>query len=278
MSKPSILNSPHTAPLIIIVVSGKGGVGKTLLSLAIADLYDLAGLPLDIVQLDDQQRLSRSLGRNVTSIDIAILKKARKDPSALTRAFEPMFRLVEAMRFSGRSLLVDVGATQQHALYDYALLTELSTDLVEFGITGRVMVPAVIDPESLRQAGQQLRRTADVFPALERVVVLNERDGLFDSLPLESQASEIYTREIVAQFGQVAAIKMPRIEADSWGYFERQSARIIDVIGWDIPTTVAMSGLSRPAAKLARGDVAAFFSSMEVELSRVLPIGEARHG
>ena len=35
---------------IIIVASGKGGIGKSLLSLAIADLYDLSDQPLRLFQ------------------------------------------------------------------------------------------------------------------------------------------------------------------------------------------------------------------------------------
>jgi hypothetical protein len=278
MSIQSAATLPNLLPLLMIVVSGKGGVGKTLLSLVIADLFTLAGLPLDVVQFDDQQRLAKALGCYVLSLDLAVLKRARKDPSALTKVFAPLFALIEAMRRTGRSVLVDVGATQQHALFDYAVLTELAADLDEFGIAGRVLVPTVIDPESLRQASHQLRRAADVFPALDRVVVLNERDGQFDALPRESAAGELYASEIAPLFGQIAAIRMPRIEANSWGFFERQNARLIDVIGWDVPTTMAMSGLPRPEAKLARGDVAAFFATIETELARVLPVGEARHG
>jgi hypothetical protein len=278
MLSPFAIILSNTLPLLIVVMTGKGGVGKTLLSLAIADLFALAGLPLDIVQLDDQRRLAMALGCEVVSLDLAVLKRARKDPSALTRVFAPLYGLIEAMGRTGRSILLDVGATQQHALFDYAVLTELAGDLAEFGIAGRVLVPTVTDPESLRQAAQQLRRTADVFPSLDRVVVLNERDGDFSALPRESQAGELYAREIAPLFGQIAAIRMPRIEANSWGYFERQNARLIDVIGWDVPTTMAVSGLPRPEAKLARGDVAAFFATIETELARVLPIGEARHG
>lgn len=58
-----------------IVSSGKGGVGKILLAQLIADLSELNNIPLDVAQIDDQNRLAKSLGREVVSIDIALLKK-----------------------------------------------------------------------------------------------------------------------------------------------------------------------------------------------------------
>ncbi len=53
---------------ILVIASGKGGIGKSLLSLAMADLFDLNDQPLQLYQLDDQQRLEKSVGQNVTSL------------------------------------------------------------------------------------------------------------------------------------------------------------------------------------------------------------------
>ncbi len=56
---------------------------------------------------------------------------------------------------------------------------------------------------------------------------------------------------------------MPRIEAGSWAHFERQHCRFLDVVGFDVATTMAVSGLTRPEAKLARGDVAAWIAARQ---------------
>ncbi len=143
-------------PVFIFVLSGKGGVGKTLFSLATADLFDLNRAPIDVVQIDDQDRLAKALARDVTTIEIGLLKKARKDPGVLTAAFHPLYAKIEAMPISDRSLLVDVGATQQHLLADYAGLTGLDEDLREFGIRTCAFIPVVADPESIQQAVRQL--------------------------------------------------------------------------------------------------------------------------
>ncbi|MGQ3048282.1 MAG: nucleotide-binding protein [Niveispirillum sp.] len=266
-------------PLCMMVLSGKGGVGKTLLSLLLADLFDLNGIPLDIVQVDDQRRLELSLGRDVTSIDIALLRKARKNPNILTTAFAPLYRQIEAMPISGRSLLIDIGATQQHLLLDYAELTELNEDFIEFSISLQVFIPVVTDPESIDQAIRQIKLVERVLPSAKLCVVLNERDGRFSELARGSVAGNIFHRQLQPLQTSIPFITMPRIDAGSWAHFERQHCRLIDVVGYDIPTAMAASGLSRPEAKLARGDVAAWFQVMENAMASLLLLaGDSHHG
>jgi hypothetical protein len=64
------------------------------------------------------------------------------------------------------------------------------------------------------------------------------------------------------------------IEAGSWRPFEQNHFRLIGVGTMEIPEIMDLTGLSRPEAKLARGDVLAFFAQMEEELSKLLPFGE----
>lgn len=263
-------------PLLLLVLSGKGGVGKSLLSLLLGDLYDLNDVALDIVQIDDQNRLAKSLGRDVLTIDIALLKKARKDPGALMRAFGAFYDLAAAMPTSGRSLLVDVGATQQHLLLDYAALTELNDDLVEFGIQARAFIPLVADPESIEQGLRQIESIKRVLPSAALCIVLNERDGKFDAIAANSVAGELYQHHLKPLLTSIPHITMPRIEAGSWGYFERQHCRLLDVVGYDVATAMAVSGLSRPEARIARGDVAAWVQEVEYALRPLFPfMGEA---
>lgn len=59
----------------------QSGVGKSLTSLALADIFQLNELPLNVLQIDSQARLSRALGREVTTIRVDA-KLARRDPAA----------------------------------------------------------------------------------------------------------------------------------------------------------------------------------------------------
>lgn len=261
-------------PILLLVLSGKGGVGKTLLSLLVADLLDLNSIPLDVVQIDDQHRLASSLGRDVVTVDIALLKKARKDPNTLIGAFAPLYNLIAAIPVSGRSLLVDIGATQQHLLLDYAALTELDEDLREYRMSGLAFVPVVADPESIDQAARQIQALGRVLPSLKVCLIFNERDGRFADLSPGSVAAELYRRQLEPLLTTTPHFTMPRIEGGSWAFFERQHCRLIDVVSYDVPTAMAVSGLTRPEAKLARGDVAAWMQIMEQAVAAVLPLAE----
>lgn len=258
-------------PCLFLALSGKGGIGKSLFCLLTADLLDLNDQDFDVVQIDDQNRLAKSLARDVVTIDIALLKKARKDPSALMKAFDPFYDLIAAMGTDGRSLLVDVGATQQHLLLDYAALIELNDDLVEFGIQARAFIPIVADPESIEQGLRQIETLKRVLPSVAPCIVLNERDGKLETIAANSVAGELYQHHLKPLLAITPYIIMPKIEAGSWGYFERQHCRLIDVVGFDVATAMAVSGLSRPEAKLARGDVAAWVQAMEDELRPLFP-------
>ena len=259
---------------LIFVASGKGGIGKSLLALAITDLFHLNNLSLHLYQLDDQLRLEKSVGKSVVSLDINTLKKARRDPTVITKVFDPLYAGIEALQASGDTILLDVGATQVGNLIDYAGLIDLEEDLQLFGIQGLAFIPAVAEPESIRQAARAIRQFQETLPSLRPVFVENLRDGHLDELSTASQAGQIFASELEPLLHGIHQINMPLIEAGSWRTFEQNHCRLIDVGTMSIKEIMAMTGLTRPEAKLARGDVLAFFATMEEELEKVLPLGE----
>lgn len=258
---------------IIVVASGKGGIGKSLLSLVIADLFYLIGKLLHLYQLDDQLRLEKTIGQCVISLAVQTLKLARSNATIITKVFDPLYKGIEALQDTNDTLLLDVGATQIGNLIDYAGLIDLQEDLELFGLSGVVFIPAVAEPESLRQACRAIDQFQSTLPALKPIFVENLRDGRLDELSTASQAGELYHNDLLPLISNMPHITMPLIEAGSWRAFEQNHCRLIDVGSMDIPAIMAMTGLSRPEAKLARGDVLAFFAQMEEQLSLVLPLG-----
>src|SRR5581483_9575927 len=105
---------------------------------------------------DDQQRLSASLGREVLSVDLAILRNSRRNPSALRNAFAGVYARIANLQPHRTSVLIDVGATQQHSLLDYCALVVLNEDLVELKVPTIALMPPVADSESISQAARQL--------------------------------------------------------------------------------------------------------------------------
>jgi hypothetical protein len=143
-----------------------------------------------------------------------------------------------------------------------------------FGLTGYVFIPAVAEPESLRQACRAIQQFRSTLPSLTPVFVENLRDGCLEDLSTASQAGQIYAEVLIPLLDGLTRISMPLIEAGSWRPFEQNHCRLIGVGTMEIPEIMDLTGLSRPEAKLARGDVLAFFAQMEEELSQLLPFGE----
>ena len=259
---------------ILIVASGKGGIGKSLLSLAITDLFALNEQPIDLYQLDDQERLAKAVGQHVVTLDINTLKLARRDPTAITKVFDPLYQGIEKLKETGGTLLLDVGATQLGNLIDYAGLIDLEEDLQLLGLTGLVFVPTVAEPESLRQSVKAIQQFRDVLPSITPIFVENLRDGQLNDLSSVSEAGRIYGNDLHPLIQDLASVTMPLIEAGSWRMFEQNHCRLIDVGLMEIDTIREITGLSRPEAKLARGDVLAFFAEMEEQLMGFFPFGE----
>lgn len=270
--------SDLTPPLWTIVLSGKGGVGKTLFSLAYLDLCELNGIPVDIMQIDDQSRLERAVKRKVVSLDMRTAKRARHDPTVMTKTFEPLYNALEAMTACGVSLHLDVGATQQLPLFDYAALIGLDEDLKEFGVNGVAFVVVTADSQSIEQAARSLDALALLLPSLKAMLVINERDGTFDQLRIGSDALRLYSDLLEPKMAAVPTVRMPLITAGSWQHFEKKSLRLLDVVAMNTQEVINATGLSRPEAKLARGDVQAAFDILEEGLAVHLPFfrsGEA---
>lgn len=259
-------------PRVILTAKSKGGVGASTLALCIADQYDLAEVPLHIFQVDNQARLEKSLGRNVTSINIA-LADVRRDPALLVRAFDPLGLKIEEIRSSDEAVLVDFGPTETTRFLEWARLAEFDDDLTSFGLPSVVLVPAVAEPEAIRAAANTLREFEQSLPSVRRIFVHNERDGAFERLHPASEASRVFREELQPLLTSADQLQMPAIEAGSWRWFEATCLRFTDAVGLTTEEVMALTGLSRSESKIIRGDVAAWLQTMQQELTRaaVLP-------
>lgn len=70
---------------------------------------------------------------------------------------------------------------------------------------------------------------------------------------------------------QSTTLRMPAIEAGSWRPFEASRCRFVQVAQMPVEKVMALTGLPRPEAKIARGDVAGWTATVFEELDRVLP-------
>jgi len=253
-----------------VVLSGIGGSGKSTFTLTVADLAEVAGLNLDMLQFDHQSKLSETLGRDIITLDSAIARKSRSNPDAIVELFEPFTDRLASLRDTKRGLLMEVGGGLTPIFHDHNRLVDLNEDLVDLGVHLTVFLVVLATPEAIGQATNELDRLKEILPDARVVVVENRwRGAVAEMLPYLDDPVRKRTKRML---GDYPVLVMPRVEGTSLRHAERVHARLIDIIDWDLATVMEKTGLKRGAARLMRGDVAAYLAAMESGLTNVLPM------
>jgi hypothetical protein len=254
---------------LTFVGTEKGGVGKSLIAAINVDLMEVYGHQARIVQVDDQNRLPKLYPGRVTSVMPASMDDVRRDPAAIVETFDPVYAAFEKTAADSVPTVLDFGGPQQAAGEEYFALIDLDEDLVSAGLTCTWLIPTTAEPEAMRSTVKTAGNIGRILPSVNRVIVLNHRDGPFRFYP-GSPADVIWRDELEPLCAQLGAVKLPAISAGSWAPFEMAGKRFIDVIGADIPQIREWTGRSHPAAKVIRGDVASFVAAADAALSPIL--------
>lgn len=247
------------------VLNSKGGVGKTTLSVAVADLMTLAGREPKLLEIDSRKRLSSFFGSNkVLSFEGAPpISEIRKNPNLVLGHYDPIVEAIEA----GDSLL-DLGANEDPAFLEYCRLSRLDEDLVEEGIRVIALIPTVAENESVRGALEALRSLHEAMPSAERVLVLNGRDG-------EGFDRYFSPKDVLEMEGsRIRIVEMQRIVSEGWEDFQRERMRFLDIVIMEPEEIQRRFGFARPKAKRSRGDIAAWFEAMRRGMTGILPTAE----
>ena len=256
-------------PRVIFVGSDKGGVGKSFTAALVVDLLEIAGYKPRIVQIDEQERLTNLFPGRVTTVSPAKLDELRRDPSAIVSAFDPLDSAIERTLSDRIPTIVDIGGPQQLLIEEYCGLVDLDADLAEANACTTWLIPTVAEPDSMRGAVRTAHEIARVLPSAKRKLVLNGRDGKFQFYP-KSPADLVWREQLEPLCRLIQALKLPQIAAYSWQPCESAGKRLIDVVASDIAHIQSFTGKSRPAAKVLRGDVAAFLAVAQQVFGDVL--------
>lgn len=262
--------SPQTQ--LVIVASGKGGVGKSTLATLVADLWTLAGQPFQPFQVDDQRRLGAMLGARVGTI-VPDFEAAMRAPRALTGPFAPLYNACAECARSGAGVLLDVGANRVELTALWARKAELQEDLEAWGMGALVLVPAPVESEALRQAGRTMLAFADALPKATIAFVENRRDGSLAEQRPRSEAAQVWREEVAPLLAgpRRHRLVMPLIEADAWGAYENHALRFIKAMSLAPAEAAALLGEEISEAKIMRSAVTAFVRAMRAELACVIP-------
>lgn len=249
--------------LSVWVMNSKGGVGKTTLSVVVADLMQLSERPLRMLEIDSRKRLSSFMEEgSVLSFEGAPpIEAIRRNPNLVLKHYDPIMTEMEKA-----DCLLDMGANEDPSFLEYCKLSRIDEDLVELGIRTVAMVPTVAESESVRGAIVALQALGEVVPSSVRILVLNGRDqGDFEKYFDKKTTASLAAEGILTVF-------MPRIISEGWEDFQRMKLRFIDVVAMDAGEIQERFSYSRQFAKRARGDIASWFEQMRQAFAGVLPI------
>lgn len=189
-----------------LVGSNKGGVGKSMVSMFKALVFEKAGYPLQVIEIDHQQRLSSLIGKdgvhksipaNVNIEDIA------RDKHAAEKFYNAVYR--EWMRADS---LTDLGANVTTPLLSWIERSKIMLLAAEDEIVFRFVAVAIPDDEALRSAVQAIKDARQKLGAgSEYFVVLNDTNGSYGFAPYEG--NDAY-RELMAmeEAGDIGLIRM----------------------------------------------------------------------
>ncbi len=271
-SSPPTFITAIARPQLVVVASGKGGVGKSTLATLVADLWTLAGQAYRPFQVDDQRRLGAMLGARVATI-VPDYEAAMRAPRALTGPFSPLYDACAETSQTAACVLLDVGANRVELTALWARKAELQEDLTAWGMSAVVLVPAPVESEALRQAAVTIRAFAAALPEANIVFVENQRDGRLSELKPRSEAAVVWRSELAPLLGGEGRHHsvMPLIEADAWSAYENHALRFIKAMSLAPVEAAALLGEEVSEAKIMRSAVTAFVRTMRAELAPLLP-------
>jgi len=257
---------------VYIVANEKGGVGKTLCSLALIDRLTLEGAAPVIIQIDRQRRLADAIGTGVLTIE-SDPKASRVDPEMEFRRFSPVLELIEATA-GNAPLVIDCGAGEVGRFATWAAMVDLEEDLQEWGIACHILIPFLSEAEAIRQAAWSAEKLKAALTTSKVHLIENRRDGpLAIAHPLS--ATSVAVKEHLEKWQQTCqTLALPAIPGGSWRLFEAANCRFIDVVDMSTSQTIAATGLPRAEAKIARGDISQWLVRAFEEFDRILEIVE----
>lgn len=122
------------------------------------------------------------------------------------------------------------------------------------------VTPARLD-DLRRDPGAIVAAFDPLYAAIERAIA--NRATLIVDIGGPEPADHIWQRRLEPVCKTNGKIRVPAIAPGSWLPFEVAGKRFLDVVAADIPVIQAWTRRSRPAAKVLRGDVAAFLAETD---------------
>jgi hypothetical protein len=194
-----------------LVGSDKGGVGKSMVSLVMALVFDKAGIPLTVVEIDNQRKLSTVLGAGRVNLSLAAGPELRETVRN-RHAAESFYNDVYAAWSKGASV-TDLGANVTTSLLAWYRQCDIAELAAEDNVSFRFVACASPDDQALRSALAAVKDASETLgPNAECYVVLNDLFGLKGFQPYEVNESYVELKRLAAS-NKVRLIEVPFCES-----------------------------------------------------------------
>jgi len=274
MTRPT--NRPSNAdlapPVGIIIDADDGGVGKTHAAIQIITAFRLAGLPLDLFQLDSKRTLAEKSGETVVSLLVPDRHDVNADGATAADVVAPWYRTVTAMDETQRSCLLEVGGALSPVFHEAVTDYDLDEDigLLDLKIVTLIVTKAGGDAAS--QLMRVVRRTERNLPGARIIIAQNEMLG--SPIAAAAELEKSLRAQVLGAFEKYPTIRIPRLNPRTMLIFERLPVLPSTVVGWhaeNYAEALRQTGKPRDEAKRFVRDLAAWTGTIQEELVRVLP-------
>ncbi|MEF2551667.1 hypothetical protein VQ042_09875 [Aurantimonas sp. A2-1-M11] len=251
--------------LFIIVLSPKGGVGKSLISSLLADFLVGRGRVPRVVSIDARhptRRFLESLAVPVSFADLPSGAELAADPHAVMRAFAPVQAALSAA--TGKAdIIIDIGSPGAKPALEYIFRSNLAKRLHESGYQPVVLVPSTAQSESLALAGDTLHFVRDTFGTdLCAVAVENQRDGAL------KRADDDAMKRFLAASN--ARLQMPVLPSH-WKALDAADILPRELLSMSVDDIGRLLGENEDMVYVIRAELGEWMRQMERGFSTVLP-------
>jgi hypothetical protein len=158
-----------------LIASDKGGVGKSMISLLQTMIYDNAGYPLRLVEIDNQRKLSSILGERV---DLSLDAYANIADVSRNRHLAESFYNPVYLEMAKADSLIDFGANVTTPFLEWFKNCEMDVFAAQDGIGFRFVACAIPDDQAIASALSAIEvARRSLGPDAQYFVVLNDIFG-----------------------------------------------------------------------------------------------------
>lgn len=251
----------------IFVLSEKGGVRKTATAMRIAAVAMEGGIPVHLVQVDDQSRIEALYPGRVTTIKLPSAETVRRDDLAEATASDPL--LTRLLDTPEGIVVVDVGANYDQRVIEFLAAMDYPNESTRAGIDTIGIVPMTTEQDAVMLGVRSIRRFAACFPDSRLIVARCQDGGDFGSLQIQAQkAFDEVVGPLITDPRNV--IDLAFLRPRSRQTLERLGCTAEQLASMPPNELVARTGLLRAEARLILADLSECLDAMDAEVMRAL--------